>query len=114
MSPASALNTKGVNLLSPIVFASVLFGAMVPYWLASPNTRSPTHLRFTDPYLSVGYDTAKFVYRKAAPTRPLETVHLFGRFSALTMRSVGEAAHAMVKEVARQFADIPVRFGMMI
>jgi Na+/H+-translocating membrane pyrophosphatase len=45
---------------------------------------------------------------------PFETVHLFGRFSALTMRSVGEAAHAMVKEVARQFADIPVRFGMMI
>jgi hypothetical protein len=32
MNPASALNTKGVNLLSPIVFASVLFGAMVPYW----------------------------------------------------------------------------------
>ena len=30
----------------------------------------------------------------------------FGRFSALTMRSVGEAAHAMVKEVARQFATI--------
>uniref|UniRef100_A0A7S0MT90 H(+)-exporting diphosphatase n=1 Tax=Cryptomonas curvata TaxID=233186 RepID=A0A7S0MT90_9CRYP len=59
MNPASALNTKGVNLLSPIVFASVLFGAMVPYW-----------------------------------------------FSALTMRSVGEAAHAMVKEVARQFAEI--------
>jgi len=59
MSPASALTTKGVNLLSPIVFASVLFGAMIPYW-----------------------------------------------FSALTMRSVGEAAHAMVKEVARQFATI--------
>ena len=32
MNPASALTTKGVNLLSPIVFASVLFGAMVPYW----------------------------------------------------------------------------------
>ncbi len=30
------------------------------------------------------------------------------RFSALTMRSVGEAAHAMVKEVARQFAEIKV------
>mmetsp|Transcript_53394 Transcript_53394/g.141551 ORF Transcript_53394/g.141551 Transcript_53394/m.141551 type:complete len:912 (+) Transcript_53394:30-2765(+) len=60
MSAASALTTKGVNLLSPIVFAAVLFGAMVPYW-----------------------------------------------FSALTMRSVGEAAHAMVKEVARQFSEIP-------
>ena len=53
-----ALTTKGVNLLSPIVFASILFGAMVPYW-----------------------------------------------FSAMTMRSVGEAANAMVLEIARQFAE---------
>ncbi|KAJ1476403.1 pyrophosphate-energised proton pump, partial [Baffinella frigidus] len=49
-----------VNLLSPIVFASLIFGAMVPYW-----------------------------------------------FSAMTMKSVGEAANAMVKEVARQWAEIP-------
>lgn len=45
-----------LNLLQPIVFAFLLFGAMVPYW-----------------------------------------------FSALTMRSVGEAANKMVLEVARQF-----------
>jgi hypothetical protein len=31
------------------------------------------------------------------------------RFSALTMKSVGQAANAMVKEVARQWAEIPVR-----
>jgi hypothetical protein len=37
MNPASALTTKGVNLLSPIVFASVLFGAMIPYWSVSPH-----------------------------------------------------------------------------
>ncbi len=48
-----------VNLLEPIVFAFLLYGAMVPYW-----------------------------------------------FSALTMRSVGEAANAMVKEVARQWAEV--------
>jgi hypothetical protein len=30
------------------------------------------------------------------------------RFSALTMKSVGQAANAMVKEVARQWAEIPV------
>eukprot|EP00286_Rhodomonas_abbreviata_P017858 CAMPEP_0181322666 /NCGR_PEP_ID=MMETSP1101-20121128/19350_1 /TAXON_ID=46948 /ORGANISM="Rhodomonas abbreviata, Strain Caron Lab Isolate" /LENGTH=866 /DNA_ID=CAMNT_0023430595 /DNA_START=99 /DNA_END=2695 /DNA_ORIENTATION=- len=53
------LTHKGVNLLSPVVFAFVLFGAMVPYW-----------------------------------------------FSALTMRSVGEAANAMVKNIANQFANI--------
>merc|ERR1712087_538310 len=45
-----------LNMLQPIVFAFLLFGAMVPYW-----------------------------------------------FSAMTMRSVGKAAKAMVKEVARQF-----------
>ena len=48
-----------VNLLKPIVFAFLLYGAMVPYW-----------------------------------------------FSALTMRSVGEAANAMVKEVARQWEEV--------
>jgi len=53
------LTHRGVNLLSPVVFAFVLFGAMVPYW-----------------------------------------------FSALTMRSVGEAANAMVKEIARQWREI--------
>ena len=52
--------SEGVNLLSPVVFAFIVFGAMVPYW-----------------------------------------------FSALTMRSVGEAANAMVKEVARQWSEIP-------
>ena len=41
MSPASALTTKGVNLLSPIVFASVLFGAMIPYWRAGPPPARP-------------------------------------------------------------------------
>ena len=60
MPPAEALTLKGVNLLSPVVFSFILFGAMVPYW-----------------------------------------------FSALTMRSVGEAANAMVKEIARQWAEIP-------
>eukprot|EP00463_Aulacantha_scolymantha_P004671 TRINITY_DN580_c0_g1_i1.p1 TRINITY_DN580_c0_g1~~TRINITY_DN580_c0_g1_i1.p1 ORF type:complete len:326 (+),score=50.78 TRINITY_DN580_c0_g1_i1:989-1966(+) len=47
-----------LNMLQPIVFAFLLFGAMVPYW-----------------------------------------------FSALTMRSVGEAANKMVKEVSRQFQN---------
>jgi inorganic pyrophosphatase len=58
MPAGESLTVKGVNLLSPIVFASILFGAMVPYW-----------------------------------------------FSALTMRSVGEAANTMVLEIARQFAE---------
>jgi Na+/H+-translocating membrane pyrophosphatase len=58
MPKDESLTVRGVNLLSPIVFASILFGAMVPYW-----------------------------------------------FSALTMRSVGEAANAMVLEIARQFAE---------
>ncbi|EKX46666.1 hypothetical protein GUITHDRAFT_162896 [Guillardia theta CCMP2712] len=56
----SPLSTGAVNLLSPVVFAFLVFGAMVPYW-----------------------------------------------FSAMTMRSVGEAANAMVKEVGRQWAEIP-------
>lgn len=60
MDAQNALTVKGVNLLSPVVFAFILFGAMIPYW-----------------------------------------------FSALTMRSVGEAANAMVKEIARQWAEIP-------
>jgi len=60
MSAADSLVIKGVNLLTPVVFAFIIFGAMVPYW-----------------------------------------------FSALTMRSVGEAANAMVLEIARQFAEIP-------
>ncbi|KAJ1481756.1 pyrophosphate-energised proton pump, partial [Baffinella frigidus] len=60
MPVADALTLKGVNLLSPVVFSFILFGAMIPYW-----------------------------------------------FSALTMRSVGEAANAMVKEIARQWAEIP-------
>merc|ERR1712072_1487885 len=61
------LNEKGVkaggeqvNLLEPVVFAFLLYGAMIPYW-----------------------------------------------FSALTMRSVGETANAMVKEVANQWATVP-------
>jgi inorganic pyrophosphatase len=49
-----------VSLLEPMIFASVIFGAMIPYW-----------------------------------------------FSAMTMKSVGQAANEMVKEVARQFREIP-------
>jgi len=49
-----------VNILQPITFASLVMGAMIPYW-----------------------------------------------FSALTMKSVGSAAMEMVKEVARQFREIP-------
>jgi H+-translocating diphosphatase len=59
MPADEALAVEGVNLLTPMVFATVLFGAMVPYW-----------------------------------------------FSALTMRSVGEAANEMVKEIARQWSEI--------
>jgi len=59
MPASESLAEKGVNLLTPMVFASVLFGAMVPYW-----------------------------------------------FSALTMRSVGEAANEMVKEIGRQWSNI--------
>ena len=49
-----------VSLVSPLIFASLIFGAMIPYW-----------------------------------------------FSAMTMKSVGKAANEMVKEVARQFREIP-------
>merc|ERR1712166_653035 len=61
LKAAKVANVTGeqVNLLEPVVFAFLLYGAMVPYW-----------------------------------------------FSALTMRSVGETANAMVKEVARQWNDI--------
>jgi inorganic pyrophosphatase len=55
-----ALCGGGIDILQPITFASLISGAMVPYW-----------------------------------------------FSALTMKSVGTAAMAMVKEVARQFREIP-------
>jgi len=58
-SMTEKMDEKGVNLLSPVVFAFLMFGAMVPYW-----------------------------------------------FSAMTMKSVGEAANAMVKEVARQWSEI--------
>ena len=51
---------RGVDILQPITFASLIMGAMIPYW-----------------------------------------------FSALTMKSVGSAAMEMVKEVARQFREIP-------
>ena len=53
------VGAEQVSLLKPLVFAFLLYGAMVPYW-----------------------------------------------FSALTMRSVGEAANAMVKEVARQWVEV--------
>ena len=56
----SALAVTDVSLVSPLIFASLIFGAMVPYW-----------------------------------------------FSAMTMKSVGQAANEMVKEVARQFREIP-------
>jgi inorganic pyrophosphatase len=46
--------------VSPLIFASLVFGAMIPYW-----------------------------------------------FSAMTMKSVGQAANEMVREVARQFREIP-------
>ena len=32
MPADEALAVEGVNLLTPMVFATVLFGAMVPYW----------------------------------------------------------------------------------
>eukprot|EP00929_Paragymnodinium_shiwhaense_P040404 TRINITY_DN21100_c0_g2_i1.p1 TRINITY_DN21100_c0_g2~~TRINITY_DN21100_c0_g2_i1.p1 ORF type:complete len:795 (+),score=198.67 TRINITY_DN21100_c0_g2_i1:102-2486(+) len=51
---------NGVNILEPIAFASLVMGAMLPYW-----------------------------------------------FTAMTMKSVGTAAMEMVKEVARQFREIP-------
>jgi len=54
------LDVAGVSLVSPLIFASLIFGAMIPYW-----------------------------------------------FSAMTMKSVGQAANEMVKEVARQFREIP-------
>jgi inorganic pyrophosphatase len=56
----SDLSTDRVSLLTPIVFAFLLIGAMIPYW-----------------------------------------------FTAMTMKSVGEAANEMVKEVKHQFDTIP-------
>merc|ERR1712072_246046 len=56
----SGLELKEVSILSPMIFASLLFGAMIPYW-----------------------------------------------FSAMTMKSVGEAANEMVMEVKRQFDENP-------
>lgn len=56
----SGLRLEDVSLLGPKVFASIIFGAMIPYI-----------------------------------------------FSAMTMKSVGQAANEMVKEVARQFREIP-------
>ena len=56
----SGLAETDVSLVSPLIFASLIFGAMIPYWL-----------------------------------------------SAMTMKSVGQAANEMVKEVARQFREIP-------
>ena len=56
----SGLAETDVSLVSPLIFASLIFGAMIPYW-----------------------------------------------FSAMTMKSVGQAANEMVKEVARQFREIP-------
>ena len=56
----SGLAENDVSLVSPLIFASLIFGAMIPYW-----------------------------------------------FSAMTMKSVGQAANEMVKEVARQFREIP-------
>lgn len=56
----SGLVTGDVSLLTPLVFAFLLIGAMIPYW-----------------------------------------------FTAMTLRSVGEAANEMVKEVKRQFDTIP-------
>jgi inorganic pyrophosphatase len=54
------LELASVSLVSPLIFASLVFGAMIPYW-----------------------------------------------FSAMTMKSVGQAANEMVREVARQFREIP-------
>ena len=54
------LSKSDVSILSPIIFAALLVGAMVPYW-----------------------------------------------FTAMTMKSVGQAAKEMVKEVKRQFDTIP-------
>merc|ERR1719326_2259521 len=54
----SGLELQEVSILSPMIFASLLFGAMIPYW-----------------------------------------------FSAMTMKSVGEAANEMVMEVKRQFDE---------
>merc|ERR1719265_2068914 len=56
----SNLGLQEVSILSPMIFASLLFGAMIPYW-----------------------------------------------FSAMTMKSVGEAANEMVMEVKRQFDENP-------
>merc|ERR1712167_523099 len=56
----SGLGLQEVSILSPMIFASLLFGAMIPYW-----------------------------------------------FSAMTMKSVGEAANEMVMEVKRQFDENP-------
>jgi len=56
----SGLAETDVSLVSPLIFASLTYGAMIPYW-----------------------------------------------FSAMTMKSVGQAANEMVKEVARQFREIP-------
>eukprot|EP00227_Mantoniella_beaufortii_P010006 CAMPEP_0197583860 /NCGR_PEP_ID=MMETSP1326-20131121/6638_1 /TAXON_ID=1155430 /ORGANISM="Genus nov. species nov., Strain RCC2288" /LENGTH=756 /DNA_ID=CAMNT_0043148139 /DNA_START=153 /DNA_END=2423 /DNA_ORIENTATION=- len=56
----AGLTTDEISLLSPLIFASLIFGAMIPYW-----------------------------------------------FFAMTMKSVGKAANEMVKEVARQFREIP-------
>merc|ERR1719183_1049766 len=60
MPVGTKLDTAGVDLMSAIVFAFLIFGANIPYW-----------------------------------------------FSALTMKSVGLAANAMVREVGRQWAEIP-------
>jgi len=56
----AALKSADVTILSPVVFAFLLIGAMIPYW-----------------------------------------------FTAMTMKSVGQAANEMVKEVKRQFDEIP-------
>jgi len=56
----AGLHAGDVSILSPVIFAALLIGAMIPYW-----------------------------------------------FTALTMKSVGVAANEMVKEVKRQFDEIP-------
>jgi len=56
----SALTMQQISIVSPVIFAFLLVGAMIPFW-----------------------------------------------FFAMTMKSVGEAANEMVKEVARQFRTIP-------
>ena len=100
------LEQYGVNMLRPVTFSFLIIGAMLPYvvFVFENVITFLFELRHSN-YKNMSR-IAHFDFLMTQKTRTPTLEHRY-IFTAMTMKSVGKAAAAMVEEVQRQFTENP-------